>query len=255
LCTFVQKGAVPTPFSYFRKLGFWSALLFFINFNTTKLSLVAPIGRKEVEPLLAMHARHHDQRANISDTTYHSKNVNAVPIFTEISRTKSDYEQLMKARRMATRRRAEAACLPCKTKKTRCGNSRPCSRCSQIPGEICVDKLPIQIENRHIDGPTSDSRVSTVAPTFLQRNINKGLSFNSLPDHVSLPGNVDARTSSNQYVLAYHHISMPWTGQDNAVSNEWVWEAAAGPGKDDPFRNDWMLGHTTAKGNSSTSGQ
>jgi hypothetical protein len=204
------------------------------------------------------HDRHYDQRADPTSTTYHtcnSKKMNAVPRFTEISRTKSDYEQLMKARRMATRRRAEAACLPCKTKKMRCGNSRPCSRCSKIPGEICVDKLPIQIENRHIDGPTSDSRFSSVAPTFLHRNFNKYLSFNSPHDHVSLQGDVDASTSSNQHVLEYQHISMPWAGQDDAVSNEWLWEAAAGPGKDDPFRNDWKLGHAAARGNSSFSGQ
>jgi hypothetical protein len=35
----------------------------------------------------------------------------------------------MRARRMATRRRAEAACSNCKERKTRCSDYRPCARC------------------------------------------------------------------------------------------------------------------------------
>ena len=31
--------------------------------------------------------------------------------------------------------------------------------------------------------------------------------------------------------------------EDMEAGHEWVWEAAAGPGSDDPFHNDWKMWH------------
>ena len=47
---------------------------------------------------------------------------------------------LQRARRMAQRSRAAAACLPCKASKTRCNDYRPCARCKKagIPQQ-CMD--------------------------------------------------------------------------------------------------------------------
>ena len=51
---------------------------------------------------------------------------------------------------MATRRRAEAACPPCKSKKARCSDFRPCARCSLLGGEGCTDRV-----NKHTVRTTS----------------------------------------------------------------------------------------------------
>jgi hypothetical protein len=42
----------------------------------------------------------------------------------------TDTKILMRARRLATRSRAETACAPCKAKKTKCSDTRPCSKCT-----------------------------------------------------------------------------------------------------------------------------
>ena len=67
-----------------------------------------------------------------------------------LSRNQLEYVQLMRARRMATRRRAEAACPPCKSKKARCSDFRPCARCSQLGGKNCTDGV-----NKHTVRATS----------------------------------------------------------------------------------------------------
>ena len=67
-----------------------------------------------------------------------------------LSLNQLEYVQLMRARRMATRRRAEAACPPCKSKKARCSDFRPCARCSQLGGKNCTGGV-----NNHSVRPTS----------------------------------------------------------------------------------------------------
>ena len=52
---------------------------------------------------------------------------------------KVDDALLARARRMATRTRAEAACLPCKFKKAKCNDYRPCKRCLDSGSDLCVD--------------------------------------------------------------------------------------------------------------------
>jgi hypothetical protein len=49
---------------------------------------------------------------------------------------------LARARRIAKRRRSEKACLPCKSKKAKCSDYRPCMRCKESNGQdACTDGL------------------------------------------------------------------------------------------------------------------
>ena len=52
---------------------------------------------------------------------------------------KVDDALLARARRMATRTRAGAACLPCKFKKAKCNDYRPCKRCLDSGSDLCTD--------------------------------------------------------------------------------------------------------------------
>ena len=52
---------------------------------------------------------------------------------------KVDDALLARARRMATRKRAGAACLPCKFKKAKCSDYRPCKRCLDSGSDLCAD--------------------------------------------------------------------------------------------------------------------
>ncbi len=53
--------------------------------------------------------------------------------------SKKDAELLQRARRMASRSRAASACLPCKARKAKCSDGRPCTRCAGRGLELCVD--------------------------------------------------------------------------------------------------------------------
>ena len=55
------------------------------------------------------------------------------------SRLNADSALLYRARRMAKRSRAAAACLPCKTSKSRCSDYRPCARCKKSATVVCMD--------------------------------------------------------------------------------------------------------------------
>jgi hypothetical protein len=47
---------------------------------------------------------------------------------------------LLRARRMAQRSRAAAACAPCKANKSRCSDYRPCGRCKKLGTKlVCLD--------------------------------------------------------------------------------------------------------------------
>ena len=59
-----------------------------------------------------------------------------------LSREEEESKQLIRAQRLAKRTRASAACLPCKSKKAKCNDYRPCARCQRSPGEVCIDDNP-----------------------------------------------------------------------------------------------------------------
>ena len=58
------------------------------------------------------------------------------------SRVEEEYKRLLKARRMAKRSRSAAACVPCKARKTKCNDFRPCTRCAATHPEECIDEIP-----------------------------------------------------------------------------------------------------------------
>ena len=78
------------------------------------------------------------------------------------NKMKVDDMLLARARRMATRSRAEAACLPCKVKKAKCNDFRPCARCLNSGRRPCIEgrlsrnqPSPIQLETPGLPLPDS----------------------------------------------------------------------------------------------------
>ncbi len=55
------------------------------------------------------------------------------------ARQLEEERQFIRAQRLAKRTRAASACLPCKAKKARCSDYRPCARCKSSLTEICRD--------------------------------------------------------------------------------------------------------------------
>jgi hypothetical protein len=53
-------------------------------------------------------------------------------------RDRQDRRRLILARRMVTRTRAGAACEPCKARKAKCNDYRPCARCRLSRPELCM---------------------------------------------------------------------------------------------------------------------
>ncbi len=71
----------------------------------------------------------------------------------KLSCLNEDAKQLLRARRMATRNRAAAACKPCKSRKTKCSDYRPCAQCKTSKPLLCVESIedksgePIPVKN------------------------------------------------------------------------------------------------------------
>ena len=150
------------------------------------------------------------------------------------SRTQSDYAQLMKARRMATRRRAEAACLPCKARKVRCSDFRPCARCASSGRADCETEATIQ--------PTYP--VSTVIGAISSsQGIYEGFSSSistTADDERQLPTQIVAPVHDPAVSSRMTTTSCACSAPENFLGRwEWAWEAAAGPGEDDPFQDDF----------------
>ena len=197
----------------------------------------------------------------------------------------------MKARRMATRRRAQSACLPCKARKARCSDFRPCARCSQSRKEDCLNDVVIR-------GGTMSTSMSAVYTSTADRRLFAAYSSVGSPRH-KIPSPADSLNFnseinpkpvfvSNNYTQSLHEdysqrrfqmatslnlqeststipqapsFAVPADKQPSALLQsvlppafhtctanrepngvrpaEWVWEAAAGPGQEDPFREDW----------------
>ena len=67
-------------------------------------------------------------------------NTTTIPM---LSRAQVDAIQLARARRMASRKRSETACIPCKTKKAKCSDYRPCARCQNSGREFCENRVAL----------------------------------------------------------------------------------------------------------------
>jgi hypothetical protein len=68
-------------------------------------------------------------------------------------------DPLLRARRMALRSRAAMACVPCKARKSKCSDHRPCKRCKSAGGTLnCLDtSSPQSKSSADLSSPTSTS--------------------------------------------------------------------------------------------------
>ena len=53
-------------------------------------------------------------------------------------------DAIRKARRFALRGRSAMACVPCKERKSKCSDYRPCSRCKRIQRD-CIDEVNLKL--------------------------------------------------------------------------------------------------------------
>ena len=94
------------------------------------------------------------------------------------SQARADAALLLRARRMAQRSRAAAACLNCKTHKSRCSDYRPCARCKKSGADICMDlpssaqSAPLAARNSKGSGRSAAIASGPAAHAFLARGGN-----------------------------------------------------------------------------------
>ena len=159
-----------------------------------------------------------------------------------LSQEQADILMLNRARRIALRVRSERACLPCKVKKTKCSDTRPCIRCTKSNTILCTDAA------------TNRSRLEMYASFHLRADASEDPenSFSA----ASYSNDDDGSRNKWQGILcppstpnvdSIPSMMMPWqpasitvqSGDEDRAMDLWAWEAASGPGDEDPFHNDW----------------
>ena len=162
---------------------------------------------------------------------------------------------------MATRRRAGVACLPCKAKKARCSDYRPCSRCKQSGKDHCSDSEQSDLDHTFL----TPKKISWANSTILSTNGFDGTANFELSQTSRGPlmfvGSVilavaPKKETNNRPYIAHQPASLSaiQIRTYNAVCDSdadfklepeddgawaWAWEAKAGPGGEDPFHDDW----------------
>ena len=84
-------------------------------------------------------------------------------------------KRFIKAQRLAKRTRAASACIPCKAKKTRCSDYRPCARCKNCPTEMCRDvdvTVTAEGDLLYSGKGSTDSDLNTVTISTNERHQN-----------------------------------------------------------------------------------
>jgi hypothetical protein len=122
-----------------------------------------------------------------------------IPDVPTISRAEMEAMQLSRARRMAKRTRTETACLPCRIKRARCSDVRPCPRCLESdPPDECIStddgrkKVKQQsmeqhgIPSAHGLGVKQPALTSVVAQSEKSTSSDSGWSLRALPDRFGL---------------------------------------------------------------------
>ena len=172
-----------------------------------------------------------------------------------------DNALLLRARRMATRRRAGVACLPCKARKARCSDYRPCSRCKQsgqdhcldseqsdldqtIPTPNSTDRFALSLSSLADPTPSSDAFAGTASFQVAQTARGPSPSLGS-----AILAVASVMEPNPRPYFAHQHASLSviqlrasnaTCGSDADYKLEaWAWEAEAGPGGEDPFHDDW----------------
>ena len=206
----------------------------------------------------------------------------------------SDTALLMRARRMATRSRTEKACRPCKAKKSKCSDSRPCASCCKSDPGACMQNYDKKsffeaglepmietLDHSRVSATTNIDSDSAAIFVLTQETINipesrtqvesltnKSFSiihcFDNRVDFIA--GNATSQTSfagtsvlgqssflssaadqSSQLKTEIRKEELRPAQSDSGIDGssnidakqqEWVWEAADGPGKEDPFKDD-----------------
>ena len=193
--------------------------------------------------------------------------------------TQWDNTKLIKARRIATRRRAKAACLRCKARKSKCSDFRPCTRCSQerrgdcienglfrnvqntpfslfdaglsttdnVVEYLCLSKHPVDHGPQHRTTNSGGGSLSysvggqaRLDSPRLPITANATLGLSAIPRRTG--SKLSTTSPKLQATAKQHHTGnaavLNTTTEGGEERNEWLWEAAAGPGKEDPFHDD-----------------
>ena len=117
--------------------------------------------------------------------------------------------QLLRAQRLAKRTRAGAACLPCRAKKARCSDYRPCARCKGTTA--CEDSGNLQslLSTDHLGSGVSTAAIFSYSTS--QHQGKDESSFHTAPLADS------THSTKAQALLLWHHrselemISASWT--------------------------------------------
>jgi hypothetical protein len=135
--------------------------------------------------------------------------------------SRADDALLLRARRMAQRSRAAAACLPCKANKARCSDYRPCARCKKAGAEsLCTD---MQSAARFLSTAAGDIQ-QTSAESGIQVTSTESPVSHSIPVTVGRFENMhylpDNEISSNFHTVPMPSHQTPQIGHSVAVSND-----------------------------------
>ena len=165
-----------------------------------------------------------------------------------------DNALLLRARRMATRRRAGVACLPCKAKKARCSDYRPCTRCKQSWQDHCLDFEQSDLDQTILTPKYTGWTNPTIpfnggfhgTASFQMAQTARGPSMFLGSEILAVASEMEP---NNRPYIAQQPASLcaiqPRTSRavcDSDVKckvEAWAWEAEAGPGGEDPFHDDW----------------
>ena len=108
------------------------------------------------------------------------------------NKNKMDTARLMRARRMANRIRAEKACGPCKAKKTKCNDFRPCTRCLQTDQDACHRVPSVSLNLDHIDDKSTGSMA---AHSSSQSNVFDAIAKNDASIQYLIQNDADTNIS------------------------------------------------------------
>jgi hypothetical protein len=114
----------------------------------------------------------------------------------------SEEKQLIRAQRLAKRTRASAACLPCKAKKIKCSDYRPCARCRTSP-DICIDENADITRNMFPGNIAQENSASVYSVAISSRREHVASASDGSKIGLSEPLNASARTYFNSDIEVF----------------------------------------------------
>jgi hypothetical protein len=125
----------------------------------------------------------------------------------------SEEKQLIRAQRLAKRTRASAACLPCKAKKVKCNDYRPCARCRTSP-DVCIDENADITRNIFPGNIAQENSASAYPVANSSRQDRVASAFDGSRIGHSERLNASARTYFNSDIES--SVPNPFSGNRNA---------------------------------------